>query len=465
MPNRVTGSTEVISGAAALPGGNKMVYVIGGRGISQPSQDENVPFDVISTADAADKWGSGAPAIDVVKTLISLGVSQIRGVRTRKPGVQSTELLVEGTVTTSGNASSVVTAAGMTGSPVTVTIAVSAGDTAEVVAGKMRAALKANANVAAFFEISGRGNRVVLTAKTAAANDNTMNFTLAVGTSAGLTPVTTSDNTPPVAEAQTYDDALDSLAREDHQQAIIVVDTDSDVPHAAIISHLTTAEADDKFRYAVIGMTPGASNPEYTLRAATFAASKRVFMVGPNPIDANGIPVKGYIAAAAFAAKLAIETSDPALPLNGVTFDNGFSGVERVLASVERSAFITAGITPLVGINGVPSIYRAVTCSSDATWKEVTTVMIADYVLISVMDRIKANYKRTKNVVRILNAMRTDVIDVLDTINGLEIIENFDPKTVVVSRDPSDTYGALISYDFDVVTPLYTVTITQRMKV
>ena len=77
---------------------------------------------------------------------------------------------------------------------------------------------------------------------------------------------------------------------------------------------------------------------------------------------------------------------------------------------------------------------------------------------------LQATYKRTKNTARILDAIRTTVIGILEAKEGLEIIENFDKNTVSVIQDPNDIYGALVDYEFDVVTPLYTITITQHMK-
>ena len=52
----------------------------------------------------------------------------------------------------------------------------------------------------------------------------------------------------------------------------------------------------------------------------------------------------------------------------------------------------------------------------------------------------------------------------MEKIQGLEIIENWDEATLTVARDPQDLYGALVDYEFDVVTPLYTITIRQHMK-
>lgn len=73
--------------------------------------------------------------------------------------------------------------------------AVVSGDTASQVAGKIRTALAADADVSDFFNVSGSGADVVLTAKVAAANDATMNIAIANGTCAGLTDDATSADT------------------------------------------------------------------------------------------------------------------------------------------------------------------------------------------------------------------------------------------------------------------------------
>lgn len=112
--------------------------------------------------------------------------------------------VVPANITTGGNARCVVTAAGMSGSPVTVTFAVLLGDTAAQVAQKARTALAANASVSAFFNVGGEGAEIILTAKTIAANDATMNFTLEDVTSVGITDDTTSTDVIAANDTQTY---------------------------------------------------------------------------------------------------------------------------------------------------------------------------------------------------------------------------------------------------------------------
>lgn len=113
-----------------------------------------------------------------------------------------------GTVTTPGDATVTITASGLTGSPLAVTVAVEFNDTATLVAGKIRAALVSTDDVAAMFDISGTTTDIILTRRplasytlgteiidTAYANDGTLNIAIANDTSAGITAAPTSTNT------------------------------------------------------------------------------------------------------------------------------------------------------------------------------------------------------------------------------------------------------------------------------
>lgn len=111
---------------------------------------------------------------------------------------------VVGTITLGGNATVITTASGMTGSPITTSVAVLLADTADTVAEKIRTALRAVANITAKFDISGSGPYVVLTRLIAAANDATLNISVANGDCTGLTDDTSSDaTTAGVASAAT----------------------------------------------------------------------------------------------------------------------------------------------------------------------------------------------------------------------------------------------------------------------
>lgn len=128
-----------------------------------------------------------------------------------------------GTISGSGNASVVVTASGMTGSPKTIDVAVLASDTAAEWAAKVRTALAADTDVSALFSVSGTTTAIVLTRKATLsatiggtltnvypANDGTLNISLDNGTCTGITTASTSANTTAgVASAGVYVPELD----------------------------------------------------------------------------------------------------------------------------------------------------------------------------------------------------------------------------------------------------------------
>lgn len=274
-------------------------------------------------------------------------------------------------------------------------------------------------------------------------------------------------------DAEKYEKAFDSLLMfRQTNHAIIIMDTTESTIITKLQDHLDMSEAEDLFRYACVG---GAETIDSIVDWGALAEGinhSRIFVPGGvHSLDVEGEKLDGIFLAAGLAALIATETDDPALPMNGVEM-RGFGGLERELLTGEKEALVNAGIVPMsLSPSGRPTVYRLVTTytkdtsgEKDIIWQEGTTRFIADDVLFSNIRRIRTNYKRTKNVVRILDAIRSDVVDELEKKEGLEIIEDFDVTTVIVRKDPEDLYGALIEYDFDVVTPLYTIKIKQNMK-
>ena len=123
-----------------------------------------------------------------------------------------------GTITATGNATITITAAGMTGSPKAISVAVVSGDTATVWAGKVRTALAADTAVAALFTVGGTTTAISLTRKPSityalgtvsvplyVADDATLNIASTNGTCTGITPAATSaDTTAGVLSAGVY---------------------------------------------------------------------------------------------------------------------------------------------------------------------------------------------------------------------------------------------------------------------
>jgi hypothetical protein len=99
--------------------------------------------------------------------------------------ITNTVTLGNNGITTAGNISVVVTAAGETGSPVTVTVAVATTDTPTTIAANIAAALNMDPDVSAFATATSSGPTVVLTANVPAATDPTFTMSFADAQGAG----------------------------------------------------------------------------------------------------------------------------------------------------------------------------------------------------------------------------------------------------------------------------------------
>lgn len=262
-------------------------------------------------------------------------------------------------------------------------------------------------------------------------------------------------------------DALEA-SMADKSIKVIIPEGNDTKTIAALKDHLALCEKNDMFRYGVIAPTEEASATQTTLIAyGKTVDSDRIFIPSTLP-TLNGAVVDPQVAAAGLGALIMTETDDPALPMNGVSMA-GYSGLSRTMLETEMKILANNGITPLYLEGTSPTVYRLVTsCVTDESdhkiWQEGTTRFIADYVLENNENMLRANYKRIKNVTRILKAIRSDVKINMEKFEAAEIIENWDESTLTVVKDPNDQYGALVDYEFDVVTPLYTITIRQHMK-
>lgn len=177
----VTGSNKaVLTGSTAAEAATELIAAINATG-SYASNG--------STGYTASSGGSGV--VNIVRTATGAGSETI----SKTSGTLQVETATAvGTITGNGNATVITTAVGVTGTPVTTSVAVLNGDTASVWAGKVRTALGLDANITAVYTVGGSGVTISLTRITAAANDGTLNISLDNGTCTGITTAATSAN-------------------------------------------------------------------------------------------------------------------------------------------------------------------------------------------------------------------------------------------------------------------------------
>lgn len=112
-----------------------------------------------------------------------------------------------GTATSSGDVTITITVTGMGWSPKAIAVPILSGDTASVWAGKVRTALAADADISAYFSVSGETTSIVLTRNpfetligsnvsipVYSSNDSSTNIAISAGTT-GVTSAATSANT------------------------------------------------------------------------------------------------------------------------------------------------------------------------------------------------------------------------------------------------------------------------------
>jgi hypothetical protein len=175
-------------------------------------------------------------------------VSKSFAVFTHGAGVrQITTALAVGPITTSGNIAVVVTAAGVAGTPVTLSVAALNGDTAVAWAAKVRAAIIANGPISAVYGVVGASDATISLRRLApAANDATLNISLANDSTVGVVAAPTSVATTAGAAAGAVVNFVGKVFEADGKTTVI----DRKIPDANGINradiHFAT-EADENY--------------------------------------------------------------------------------------------------------------------------------------------------------------------------------------------------------------------------
>ena len=142
--------------------------------------------------------------------------------------------------------------------------------------------------------------------------------------------------------------------------------------------------------------------------------SERMVLVGPDMKDESGKALSGVFAAAAVARAIACG-ADPAVPLNGAEL-YGIGGLQSVYSDNDIDLLVQGGVTPLEDVGGVASPVRGITTrtkagsAADSTWRELTTVLIADDVIPAVRSALRSKFARAKNTAQGRGAIRAQTI-------------------------------------------------------
>ena len=161
-------------------------------------------------------------------------------------------------------------------------------------------------------------------------------------------------------------------------------------------------------------------------------------------------------------------SNDPAVPYDGlvITAVAPPAVIDR-LTRTEQEDLLNNGVTPLYVVPGEQvAVVRAVSTYitnslsiPDPTLLDINTIRTLDYVRAQIRTRLSLRFARTKLSPRILKSIKSEVIDVLYLLQGLEIVQNVDTYKagVVVEVDNSDATRADVKIPSNIVSGLHVI--------
>lgn len=260
-----------------------------------------------------------------------------------------------------------------------------------------------------------------------------------------------------------YEAAFALLNEEDVE--IIICDSADAAVHALLRTAVESASNARRERIAVVG---GAGETVAQMIAhAQGINSERVVLVGPDVVTDGGETRSAVFAAAAVAGAIAC-SADASTPINGAQLA-GIAGVAQRFSDNDIDLLVRGGVTPLECVGGVCSPVRGITTrtktgsAEDATWRELTTILVVDDVIPAVRSALRARFSRSKNTAQARGAIRSQVVLELEKKLSAELIDSY--GEVSVSALESDPTVCLVEFGFTVAHGLNRIYLTAHITV
>ncbi len=264
------------------------------------------------------------------------------------------------------------------------------------------------------------------------------------------------------AQAVTADyTAAFAVLMEKEDVAIMLCDSREDEVFAVLKTAIEGASENCKYR---IGIAECGGTVAAAAESAAALNCERIVLVYP-ALEGTGSIVG---AAAAALAGVVSAGGDPALPVNGAKL-SGLDKFSRRFSDTDITTLIRAGVTPIESVYGSPCVVRGVTTRTktagvaDATWRELTTVLIVDDVIPSVRSALRLKFPRVKNTAQTRGAIRTQVIIELESKLKKETIDSYGAVTAVA--DESDPTVCNVGFEFAVAHGLNRILLSARISV
>ena len=244
--------------------------------------------------------------------------------------------------------------------------------------------------------------------------------------------------------------------------AILVCDSDELAVQQALKDMVLECSAARRERIAVVAGVSGESAEQLVQRAEALNC-ERVVLAAPGTTEEKG----GAMCAAAVAGAIAGST-DPALPLGGAQL-YGLGEPERSFDDNEIDLLVQGGVTPLETLAGACYVVRGVTTrtktggAADATWRELTTILVVDEVIPGIRSALRAKFSRAKNTAQTRGAIRSQTVLELEKRVAREIIDSYEDVTVSALED--DPTVCLVEFAFTVAHGLNQIWLSAHITV
>lgn len=264
-----------------------------------------------------------------------------------------------------------------------------------------------------------------------------------------------------IPAGEDYDGAFAVMAALEDVNVVVCDSTTLSVQQA-LKTAVEECSAARRERIAVVGGAAEETVAQLIQRAAGLS-SERMVLTAPGAGDGSG----GALCAAAVAGAIA-GSSDPALPLGGAQL-YGLEGLEANYDDGDIDLLVQGGVTPLETLAGACYVVRGVTTRTktggavDATWRELTTILVVDEVIPGIRNALRAKFSRAKNTVQSRGAIRSLVVMELEKRVSRELIDSY--EDVTVSALDSDPTVCLVEFAFTVAHGLNQVWMSAHITV
>jgi len=391
---------------AITPPTNARVHAI----TSASNEDSAVAVAQVETATVVGDITGDGNATVIVTSAGMAGSPKTVSVAVVAGTAQVETATVVGTIAAdgAGNANVVVTGALIAGSPLLVEVAVANDDTAAQVGGKIRTALGLVSAITDEYTISGADENIILTCDTTTGNDSTLNISIDNGTCSGLTAAPESVATvagvatdTPSLTAVKIKAALDADAAIGHPTTgKFTVTTDG----ADVILTANVAAANDATLNVDInngtctGLTDAPTSANTTAGSAASGASK-IKIIG---VDENWNEVSEIVTLAGLTA---VNTTNSYWFINYMYVYNSTVNTGAITATAATDSTVSCTISAAAG-ESQQAYQMAVNEDIEVTNLELNVVNATGDAITTFKVKVKEHFGgwRTKKVINIIDS-------------------------------------------------------------